>query len=659
MLLFVNTKTINQMPRIPLEAKIDLTYRCNNNCRHCWLRIPPNDPLKKQELTYDEIIDLVKQARGLGTRKWAISGGEPMLRLDFAEIFDYITRKSSSYTLNTNGTMITPRIAQLMRRKGHKMVALYGATAEVHDHVTRLPGSYEATMRGFAYLKEAGAKFTVQLIPMKDNFHEWDAMQALAESLSNNIRCGAPWLYLSASGDHQKNAEIRVQRLSPSQVVELDRPTPSMSSELPETTDESKHSYQAPPDDDRLFATCLAGRRDFHIDPYGRMSFCVFIKDPELTYALRQGSLQDGWDQFLPSLVDKVHGGVEYRENCGSCELRDDCRWCPVYGYLEHRRFSAKVDHLCEVAKQVQRFKQNWNANHQRFYQLAGVTLQVESDLPIGEQTFHQKFADFQVEGPGSDTIVIQHHFSLPPLEGKDLGKEVYRKVPWAIYQKGKSWIYRGISNDNDHPPHCLATFNHDHSRATIYHPDDHIWRKSHINALTLMSTDQILVARLLAERQGCYLHSSGVILDGQGLIFIGHSEAGKSTISRMLEPHGEVLCDDRNIVRRWPDGYRVYGTWSHGEWPVVSAASGPLRALMFLQQAPDNYLEPIADRREVVRRLIGCLIKPFVTVDWWQKMLDLIENMARELPAYHLYFDKSGDVVAVLKDYLRHNGEL
>jgi len=93
----------------------------------------------------------------MGCRQWSISGGEPMLRPDFEEIFDYITRKSASYSLNTNGTLITPRIAQLLKRKGTKMVALYGATPDVHDWITRNPGSFEAVLRGLAYLKEAGA----------------------------------------------------------------------------------------------------------------------------------------------------------------------------------------------------------------------------------------------------------------------------------------------------------------------------------------------------------------------------------------------------------------------------------------------------------------------------------------------------------------------
>ncbi|MGA9097554.1 MAG: radical SAM protein, partial [Methanotrichaceae archaeon] len=154
-------------PRLPLEGSLDLTYRCNNNCRHCWLRIPNGAAEQQMEISTDEIKSIVDQARRMGCRNWRISGGEPMLRSDFAEIFDYITSRTASYSINTNGTMITPEIAELLRRKGNKMVALYGATAEVHDHVTRNPGSFDATMRGFQLLKDAGAGFTVQLIPMK------------------------------------------------------------------------------------------------------------------------------------------------------------------------------------------------------------------------------------------------------------------------------------------------------------------------------------------------------------------------------------------------------------------------------------------------------------------------------------------------------------
>lgn len=641
-------KKINEIPRLPLEGSIDLTYRCNNNCRHCWLRISPGSPERQRELTIDEIKKIVDEARKMGCQRWFISGGEPMLRHDFAEIFEYITRKSISYSLNTNGTLITPKIAQLLRRKGSKMVALYGATADVHDHITQKQGSFEATMQGFAYLKEAGAGFIVQLVPMRDNYHEFNEMIKLAESLSRHWRVGASWLYLSASGDPKINQEIIHQRLSPKDAVELDMPDLSHE-EWAEK--ENGHSYYHLNEDDRLFASCIAIRRDFHIDPYGQMTFCSFIKDPALRYDLRKGNFKECWEEFIPSLADKVRGGKEYLENCGSCELRRDCQWCPVYGYLEHRRFSAKVEYLCSVAKENRKFKDNWKKNHRRYYQIGGINIQVDSDLPITDATFHPKFKLFEVDIPGKDTISIRHHFFLPDLNSQDLGEEVYHKPPWAIYRKRNSWIYLGISpSSGDKHIHRVAVFNHNHSRARIYNNGEETFRKGGLNSLTLFPTDQILLARILADRQGCYLHSSGVIFDDKGFLFVGHSEAGKSTMVKILKDKAEILCDDRMIVRRLPEGFRIYGTWSHGEVLNVSSNSAPLRAILFLVKSNENHLIPLDDKKEVIRKLLACLIKPFVTADWWEKTLLLVGRIAREVPCYLLHFDKSGQVVDLIK---------
>ncbi len=76
---------------------------------------------------------------------------------------------------------------------------------------------------------------------------------------------------------------------------------------------------------------------------------------------------------------------------------------------------------------------------------------------------------------------------------------------------------------------------------------------------------------------------------------------------------------------------------------PDVSPASAPLRAILLLEQAQENRLIPVQDRQEIVRRLPFLLVKPLLTADWWEKTLDLLEQMAREVPVYRLKFDKSG----------------
>jgi MoaA/NifB/PqqE/SkfB family radical SAM enzyme len=644
---YVDKVRMNDLPRLPLEGSIDLTYRCNDNCRHCWSRISPNAKEKQEELTFEDIKKIVDEAKTMGCRRWSISGGEPMLRPDFSQIFEYITSSSISYSINTNGTLITPKIAQLMRRKGTKMVALYGATAEVHDHITRNPGSFEATMRGFAFLREAGAGFIVQVIPMKDNYHQFKDMVELAESLSLHYRIGATWLYPSASGDPERNSEIMAQRLPAKEVVELDKPDLAYE----EWRENEDFSCPNAHEDGYLFASCINSRRSFHIDPYGQMTFCYFIKEGALRYDLRKGSFKECWETFIPSLAHRIKVTQEYLENCGPCEFRKDCYWCPVYGYLEHRRFDAKVSYLCAVARKNKGLKDDWKKTHRRYFKIADITIQVESDLPITETTFHPNFRHFEVDGPGLDTIAIRHHFFLPDFNANDLGKELYRKPPWAVYKKGDSWIYLGISPaQGDESLDRVAVFNSDHTRVRIYNEKEETFLKGNLRSLSMFPTDQILIARVLADRQGCYIHSCGVNYGGNGLLFAGHSEAGKSTMATMIKGKAEILCDDRIIVRGAADGFKIYGTWSHGEVPDVSANSAALKAIIFLQKADENRLTLLQDKQEITKRLLSCLIRPFVTADWWDKTLVFIEKLSAHVDSYVLEFDKTGEVINELR---------
>ena len=118
----------------------------------------------------------------------------------------------------------------------------------------------------------------------------------------------------------------------------------------------------------------------------------------------------------------------------------------------------------------------------------------------------------------------------------------------------------------------------------------------------------------------------------------------------KMLREYGEILCDDRIIVRHWPEGFRIHGTWSYGELPDVSPASVPLQAILYLEKASTNELVPITDMRERVGRMLSYVIKPLVTADWWEKTLDLSGKIAAEVPAYRMRFDKSGRIVDLLR---------
>lgn len=283
-----------------------------------------------------------------------------------------------------------------------------------------------------------------------------------------------------------------------------------------------------------------------------------------------------------------------------------------------------------------------------RYYEIAGITIRVESDLPLINKTFLPKFKHFEVSSPGTDLISIHHHFELPDLSSHYLGKEIYRKLPWAIHRMDNSWIYECIAANGGGNPFQISVFSTDHTIGRIYNggQDGKHFREGGFHSLTLFPTDQVLLARIVADRNACYMHSVGVVLNGKGFLFVGHSGAGKSTISKLLQDRVRLLCDDRNIVRRWIDGFKVHGTWSHGEVPVVSSESAPLAAIIFLTKSQENTISPVQDRKIITQRLLTYLIKPLVTADWWEKEFDLIEQMAREVRCYDVEFDKSGKIV-------------
>jgi hypothetical protein len=290
----------------------------------------------------------------------------------------------------------------------------------------------------------------------------------------------------------------------------------------------------------------------------------------------------------------------------------------------------------------------------QRYYQIAGMTLGLSADMEITNETFAEKFMQFEIPAPVGEVIRIHHHFALPDLERLDPGDLVYERRPWAIYRRGGEWLYLVVDHDGERRVvHRVAQLNEGHTACRMYSGADIGARftAGGFVSVALFATDQVLLAPVLAERRACYVHSSGVILDGRGLLFVGHSEAGKSTASGFMAQVGQLLCDDRNIVRRWPDGFRVHGTWSHGEVPIVSPESARLAAVLFLRKAPHNRVEPLTDPQRIAGELLPCVVRPLVTADWWHKTLDLFDVLAKEVPCYVLEFDKSGRIVELLRE--------
>jgi MoaA/NifB/PqqE/SkfB family radical SAM enzyme len=631
------------------QGSIDLTYRCNNHCRHCWLRLPENAAQQSQELTFRDIVAIIKKGMAAGCRHWAISGGEPLLRPDFGDILEYLLQTRHSYALNTNGTRITPAIARLLKAKGTKMVSMYGPNAEVHDHITRKPGSFDAFMQGCSYLKEAGAGFIIQIVPLQDNKHLFTEMLTLAETLSPHARIGAGWLYLSETADPSVNAEILRQRIAPAEMVQINPPDLSCTN----IAGQADHDVAAP--EQSIFGKCLAGKTDFHINPYGRLSFCGYINHEALRYDILYGSFAEYHQSFLPAAVKAFPPNAEFRHNCGSCAKRQNCLWCPAFAYLEHGRFSAGIDYLCKMAEETTQLQENWQKNNRRTLGIADISIILESDIPFTSQCLAEKFANFVARPVQEDVIVIRHHQinSAPAVVSADLdGKELFQSEGLTVAKIGDKFIlYKNNHWHADDPADEYGVFQDDFSKADIYHADKRFYEPGAFSSTTATFSDQILLAQLLAERQGGIFHAGGIIHNGNGFLFIGRSGAGKSTICSLFPQNTALLSEDRVIVRRQAGQCKVYGTWFHDFSHNTIPGPAPLRAIFFLNQSPTNGLEQITKENVVVKRLLPCLIRAVETNTWWQKTLDFLSTVAGEVPAYDLFFDRSGDIVGRIDD--------
>jgi hypothetical protein len=163
---------------------------------------------------------------------------------------------------------------------------------------------------------------------------------------------------------------------------------------------------------------------------------------------------------------------------------------------------------------------------------------------------------------------------------------------------------------------------------------------------------DELLVNALLSHREGIELHACGIIdTDGSGYLFAGNSGDGKTTTARLWVAAGaDIVSDDRIIVRRYADGWRMFGTPWHGEAEICSPSSAPLRRVFLLDKAKPNAAE-LLDTGEAVARLLSCAFPPFHDPDALQRMLETMGRLVAEVPVARLRFLNDASAVEFVRE--------
>ena len=130
--------------RVPLRGMLELTSRCNLKCVHCYLG--DQEQYRAQaasEMTTDEVKALIDELVEAGTLFLTITGGDPMMRKDFVDVYRYAAQQGLLVTVYCDAILVTDKVLAAFAEYPPRQVevSVYGATPAVYESVTRVPGS--------------------------------------------------------------------------------------------------------------------------------------------------------------------------------------------------------------------------------------------------------------------------------------------------------------------------------------------------------------------------------------------------------------------------------------------------------------------------------------------------------------------------------------
>jgi AdoMet-dependent heme synthase len=325
----INQKALAQ--GVPLSVHLDVTYRCNERCEHCYLE---HDD--RGEMSLSEIRELLAQLADVGVFFLTISGGEPLVRADCFEIIEYARVLQFNVKLKTNAILIHEKEAARLKALGVEQVqvSLYSHRAEVHDGITKVQGSMQRTLVGIQVLRAHGLKVSVANVLMKSNSRDSDAVRALANEFGAHYTID-PSITPMIDGE----TDVLRFRASAADVAGLFH-----NSALVGNVEEFCAPPQAVDDDILDGLPCSAGHTACYISPYGDLYPCVQFPLP--CGNVRKQTFAEIWKES-PQLLEvrSIHG--KDLQTCSACAHLGTCSRCPGLAYMEgNMRGPSSVD--CE-----------------------------------------------------------------------------------------------------------------------------------------------------------------------------------------------------------------------------------------------------------------------------------------------------------------------
>jgi len=304
---------------VPLNVQLDLTYRCNERCVHCYL-----DHHDHGEMTTAEIKHLLQDMADAGVFILTLSGGEIFVRKDIFEIIEHARRLMFCVRLKTNATLIGEQEATRLRDLAIEsiQVSIYSHRADVHDAVTLLPGSLERSLKAIRFLKAHGLEVIIANVLMTHNAGDYAKVRRLAADLG--VECTLdPTITPMMDGDRSV-LSLGVDHDALSEVFRDEELVGDA---------ESFCAIPAEVGEDDLESTpCSAGHTACYVSPYGDVFPCVQFPLP--TGNIRREHFIDIWRHSTQ--MNEVRSiRVKDLPTCSSCTHASSCSRCPGLAYME------------------------------------------------------------------------------------------------------------------------------------------------------------------------------------------------------------------------------------------------------------------------------------------------------------------------------------
>jgi radical SAM protein with 4Fe4S-binding SPASM domain len=331
---------------LPWSVHVDLTYRCNERCIHCYL-----DHEDHGEMKTDEIKNVLEQLAQSGTLFLTLSGGEIFLRDDLFELLEFARSLHFDISLKTNALLIDAERARKLRALSVRriQISIYSAEPAVHDAITKVRGSLERTLTAIRFLQAEGLQVKIACPLMKQNLMAYRNVQALAAEL------GVPYvLDMTITPKMDGNMGL-LQLRNPVQdlLPILQDPTlnpPSSSQDSAQTAQLTTGSATSSGIESQAYEDipCSAGHNSCYISPYGEVFPCVQM--PVATGNLRQQRFEEIW--FKSPEMERVRAVRESQlPVCSKCSIRQYCERCPGLAQMEGGDLLGAYERACDLAE--------------------------------------------------------------------------------------------------------------------------------------------------------------------------------------------------------------------------------------------------------------------------------------------------------------------